>query len=125
MLDAAQTTPRANTGRFLTESEALDWLVRRLVEGFDPAEIWLFGSRARGDARPDSDFDLLVVAKHNGRFGSEDYELLYASTAGSGVACDIVPCSMHDFEEGLELKTSFVKAIVREGRRIYETSGVH
>ena len=125
MLDAAQTTPRANTGRFPTESDALDWLVRRLAEGFDPAEIWLFGSRARGDARPDSDFDLLVVAKPNGRFGSEDYELLYASTAGSGVACDIVPCSMHDFEEGSELKTSFVSAILREGRRVYETSGVH
>ncbi len=25
-------------------------------------QLWLFGSRARGDARPDSDYDLLVVA---------------------------------------------------------------
>jgi hypothetical protein len=124
MLDASQKTP-ANKGRFLTESEALDWLVRRLVDDFDPAQIWLFGSRARGDARPDSDFDLLVVAKPEGRFGSEDYELLYASTAGSGVACDIVPCSMRDFAEGAELKTSFVRAILSEGRRIYDARGVH
>lgn len=26
-----------------------------------PVELWLFGSRARGDARADSDWDLLVV----------------------------------------------------------------
>ena len=125
MLDSAQNKPRANKGRFPTESDALDWLVRRLVEDFDPAAIWLFGSRARGDARPDSDFDLLVVAKPDSAFGSEDYELLYASTAGSGVACDVVPCSMSDFVEGAELKTSFVRAILDEGRRVYEARGMH
>src|SRR6478609_2154599 len=108
MLDAGQNNAPANKGRFQTESEALDWLVRRLVERFDLAAIWLFGSRARGDARPASDFDLLVVAKPDGGFGSEDYELLYGATFGSGVACDIVPCSKRDFDEGAKLKTSFV-----------------
>jgi len=125
MLDAGQNNAPANKGRFQTESEALDWLVRRLVERFDPAAIWLFGSRARGDARPDSDFDLLVVAKRDGGFGSEDYELLYGATFGSGVACDIVPCSKRDFDEGAELKTSFVRAILNEGRKIYEAQGTH
>lgn len=41
-----------------------DWLpaiVGRIVGLVDPVRIILFGSRARGDARPDSDFDLLVV----------------------------------------------------------------
>jgi len=36
-------------------------LVRRLARLFDPDRIILFGSHARGDARPDSDIDLLVV----------------------------------------------------------------
>ena len=40
---------------------AIDTMVRRIVEQFDPERIILFGSRARGDARPDSDVDLLVV----------------------------------------------------------------
>jgi predicted nucleotidyltransferase len=39
----------------------IDRMVRRIVERFDPDRIILFGSRARGDARPDSDVDLLVV----------------------------------------------------------------
>jgi uncharacterized protein len=36
-------------------------MVRRIVAAFDPVQVILFGSRARGDARPDSDIDLLVV----------------------------------------------------------------
>jgi len=34
---------------------------RRVVETAQPEKIILFGSRARGDARPASDFDVLVI----------------------------------------------------------------
>ncbi|MEK9163875.1 MAG: nucleotidyltransferase domain-containing protein, partial [Chloroflexota bacterium] len=36
-------------------------MVKRIVTQFDPVRIILFGSRARGAARPDSDVDLLVI----------------------------------------------------------------
>jgi len=36
-------------------------IVKRLVADFQPERIYLFGSRARGDAGPDSDYDLLMV----------------------------------------------------------------
>ncbi|TWT45631.1 Nucleotidyltransferase domain protein [Phycisphaerae bacterium RAS1] len=39
----------------------LDEIVRRIVAAIDPDRIILFGSRARGTARADSDYDLLVV----------------------------------------------------------------
>ena len=39
----------------------LSIIVERLVRQFNPTKIVLFGSHARGDARPDSDVDLLVV----------------------------------------------------------------
>ena len=32
-----------------------------MSETLSPTQIWLFGSRARGDHRPDSDWDLLAV----------------------------------------------------------------
>ena len=36
-------------------------MANHIVERFNPLKIVLFGSRARGDARPGSDVDLLVV----------------------------------------------------------------
>lgn len=36
-------------------------MTERIVRDFDPLQIILFGSQARGDADPDSDIDLLVV----------------------------------------------------------------
>ena len=40
---------------------ALVRIIERLVEAYQPDRIYLFGSKARGDAGPDSDFDLLGV----------------------------------------------------------------
>ena len=36
-------------------------MVQRLIEALRPERIYLFGSTARGEAGPDSDYDLLVV----------------------------------------------------------------
>ena len=47
----------------MTETELLQEITRRIVEAWAPKQLLLFGSRARGDARPDSDVDLLVVWK--------------------------------------------------------------
>ena len=39
----------------------LDEIVERLVAAYQPQRIYLFGSKARGDAGPDSDYDLMVI----------------------------------------------------------------
>ena len=114
---------RPNFGPFETQAEAMQAVVARLVGAVDPGAVWLFGSRARGDARPDSDFDLLVVGRPDGTLGSDDYEKVDRPLHGLGIGCDVVPCAAEDFEEGVELNTSFVKRIVGEGRKVYEAGG--
>jgi len=47
----------------MTEADILTEAVRRIREQFRPIRILLFGSRARGDAPEDSDFDLLVIVR--------------------------------------------------------------
>jgi uncharacterized protein len=41
--------------------EVLSDMVQAIVREADPERIYLFGSRARGEARQDSDVDLLIV----------------------------------------------------------------
>ena len=109
---------RPNTGHFASETEALDGVVARLVEALDPQAIWLFGSRARGTHRPDSDFDLLVVAKP-GQLWASDYRAALKPVHETWVGCDIVPCSKAEFEEGLSLHTSFAADVASSGRLLY------
>jgi len=45
----------------MTTAEWIPIVVERIVRDFHPLQIILFGSQARGEARPDSDIDLLVV----------------------------------------------------------------
>ena len=117
---ATRKLVKPNYGLHGTEAAALSELVSRLVNSLSPQMIWLFGSRARGDARPDSDFDLLIVAKKDGCFGSDDYDLVYAPVTGSWIGADVIPCELEHYFEALELKTSIVARIVAEGRLVYE-----
>jgi predicted nucleotidyltransferase len=45
----------------MSSSEVPAELLKSVVDYFNPRKVILFGSRARGDARPDSDHDLLVI----------------------------------------------------------------
>jgi uncharacterized protein len=55
---AIMETP-VQTDRVIDEA-LLREITRRIVEGVHPRRVILFGSHARGNARPDSDLDILV-----------------------------------------------------------------
>jgi predicted nucleotidyltransferase len=109
----------ANTLVDVTADTVLSRAIERLVAELDPQAIWLFGSRARGDHRPDSDYDLMVVAKENGNFGSDDYVKALRPTFGTGLDCEVVPCSLADFEEARALPTTLVSQVIQHGRLLY------
>jgi predicted nucleotidyltransferase len=56
----------------------INLMVERIATRFDPERIILFGSHARGDARPDSDVDLMVVMDVVGSKREKQVELLQA-----------------------------------------------
>ena len=97
----------------------LDDMVRRIAEQFSPDQIILFGSRARGDAGPDSDIDLLVlfpeVANPNKRAAE-----LYASLVDFPRPVDIVVSTSSRFERYRNVVNTVYWPASREGRVLYE-----
>ena len=74
----------------------LDEIVRRIVETAEPEKIILFGSTARGDARPDSDLDFLIV-----KAGADRWKLgvmIRRSLYGVGAAIDVIVATPEDLE---------------------------
>jgi predicted nucleotidyltransferase len=71
MTDALNATPAP-----LVTREALEAFTQRLVERFAPEQIILFGSLARGEARWDSDADILVVMPFEGSSFERRLEML-------------------------------------------------
>jgi uncharacterized protein len=111
---------RPNRGPFVSEEQALDEVVSRLVGALDPQEIWLFGSRAEGRNAPDSDFDLLVVTKVEDGQAGFDFDAVYAPIKGLGVGCDVVPCRADEFGEERGDPTSLCWLVTHTGKKLYD-----
>ena len=104
--------------------EAVETAVAQAVVGYKRvfgrrlAQVWLFGSRATGTHRPDSDVDLLAVLHEEDSIVSE-LDLL-CSVAGpirlsSGVFIDGHPTTLKRLETSDDDFHYFVR---REGRRV-------
>jgi predicted nucleotidyltransferase len=113
---------KPNKGCYNSEADALDSVVERIVAHVDPEAIWLFGSRARKEHSPDSDFDLLVVTRLEDGDAGFDYDRVYDPVLGTGVGCDVVPCRIDDFTEQSKSKTGLVRDVLDAGIALYDRS---
>ncbi|HOX39130.1 MAG TPA: nucleotidyltransferase domain-containing protein [Candidatus Brocadiia bacterium] len=102
-----------------TQEKILDAVVERLVAALNPARIFLFGSRARDNAQPDSDYDFLVVLNH--RPSHEDHARAYRSLSGLPIAKDIVLAGMDWFHARIDVVSSLPATVLREGRLLYDS----
>ena len=94
-------------------------VLRRLIEAYRPFRIYLFGSQARGNPGPDSDFDLLVVVPSSAPPERRRSRLAYTALRGTGTAADVLVCTREYFEERLHIKPSLPATVLREGRLLY------
>lgn len=105
--------------RYLSSDATLAEVLRRVVEALRPERVYLFGSKARGEEGPDSDYDLLVVVD---RMDEPSYRL--AQRAHSllwdlATAVDIHVFRRERFESRLSLQSSLPATVVREGELLY------
>ena len=97
-------------------------IVRRIVETAQPERIILFGSRARGDARPDSDFDVLVIKKSDEPRYRRDAPL-YLALAGLNAPVDVLTYTPEEVRDWSAVPQAFITTAVREGKVVYEREG--
>ena len=98
-----------------------DGLIRRIAERFSPDKIILFGSRARGDAGPQSDIDLLVLFPDVTDPHKRAAEL-YAALADFPQPTDIVVSTTTRFERHRNFVNTVYFPASREGTVLYERS---
>jgi predicted nucleotidyltransferase len=102
-----------------SDARALAEILRRLIDAYEPERVYLFGSKARGDAGPDSDFDLMVIVPDNAPAERKQSRLAYENLWGTGVAADVLVWPAGRFAERLPARSSLPATIVREGKLLH------
>lgn len=93
-------------------------ITRRIVRAAHPEMVILFGSRAYGDPRPDSDLDLLVVMDNESGL-AEQVEALRKSFPHLPISLDIQTRTPSQVTQRLEMGDEFMQTIVGRGQKLY------
>lgn len=102
----------------IAEQPIIEEFKRRIEQRFprELVRLVLFGSKARGEATPESDVDLLVVIQSdNWRLGDEIRSVGYALELEHGVVLSIQVISQNHYERLRASGTQFFHVLEQEG----------
>jgi len=107
----------------IVDQDVLNRMVEEVVRAAEPEQVYVFGSHARGEAREDSDVDLLVVERED--FGKEHSRLretnrIYKALSGFRIPVDVLLYSSSEFAKWRGSLNHVVGRCAREGRLLYE-----
>ncbi len=105
----------------MISNETLLKVRERLVDGFAPNRIILFGSQARGTADDRSDVDILVVCSFEGKRRHLMLEMDRA-LRGLRLARDIMVLTPEEFERDRHIPGTIARPAWREGKVLYESA---
>ena len=90
-----------------------------IVSTWHPLEIWLYGSRAKGTHRPDSDWDLLLVVPDETDPALLDLVGAWGVTGALRPTVEVYPVLQREFDAGKRWLGSLAQIAATEGRRLY------
>ncbi len=100
------------------QEEVLREIARRLVSRFAPRRILLYGSRATGNARPDSDYDLLIVWRDENPPSARAATVRQA-LVDLGTPIDIAVVTPREYERFRNRRMHIVAVADREGKVLH------
>jgi len=103
----------------MISNETLLKVKERLVDGFVPNKIILFGSQARGTADNRSDVDILVVCSFEGK---RRHLMLEMDRALSGLenAFDVLILTPEEYQRDSRIPGTVGRYAYKEGKILYE-----
>lgn len=99
---------------------AIRSLLERIVARWRPQQVWLFGSRARGDATPDSDWDLFVVVDDATDDAELDPGVGRRLRRECGVRADVIPWRASEFAEFRSTPNTLAYSVASDGVLLHE-----
>ncbi|MBI1927583.1 nucleotidyltransferase domain-containing protein [Candidatus Poribacteria bacterium] len=100
-------------------SNPLERAIEIIIKVADPDQIILFGSRARGNARPNSDYDICVL-KSGMAHRRKLTQQIYRSLLGVGVPVEVIVETPERFDALKDNPFLIYREIARYGSVIYE-----
>lgn len=104
----------------IQDRELLERIKQNVLEIDPHAQIWLYGSRARGDAREDSDWDILVLSSKE-RLSVKEEELFMDHICDvmieTGQAIQLFAYGEKDWHQRHRV-TPFYQSVQSEGVRL-------
>lgn len=100
-------------------SEKISEIINKIVLGYNPDKIILFGSYATGNPNDDSDLDLFVIKETDlprPQRTVQVRKMLY----GSMIPIDLIVYTQEEIDESKENKFSFVYKVLNTGKTLYE-----
>ena len=104
----------------LSNDPVLLSLLERLKRLLNPERVYLFGSRARGSADSDSDYDVLVVGSHSDKPRYQRNTEAYLALCGIGAAKDVIVLTHKEFESSRRTAASLTSTILGEGILLHQ-----
>ena len=102
--------------------ETIQKMVDVIVREVDPQTVILFGSHARGDARPDSDVDLMIVEQQPfsaQRSRRAEYSRLSMALRDFPFSKDILLFSQREFDFWKDSPNHVIGRAQREGKVLH------
>ena len=100
--------------------EQIQELCRRIVDGFHPERIILFGSYAYGVPDSDSDVDLLVVLPFEGKPAHKSAEIMAATSPGFPVV--VIVRTPQELGRRISTNDFFLCEVTTRGQVLYEAA---
>src|ERR1041384_8103519 len=125
-LASKQFAPRHRTSigpRNIGRAKHIELVCREIASKFHPDRIILFGSRAYGKPRPESDIDLLIVMPYEGSpFKQAGVIIDHLINTVGIVPIDLFVRTWKELQARIRMGDRFISEIMKRGRVMYEAN---